>query len=102
MELLTSYSWPGNVRELKHLIERLCVMSPDPIIPYPLVAQQVSGSAAPSDWDHLPLEAAVEAFEKQMILQAIKKCDQTKNRAAKLLGIKTSTLYYKLEKYGLL
>ena len=35
-------------------------------------------------------------------VQAMKKADGVKNRAAKLLGISTSVLYYKLDKFGLL
>ena len=54
------------------------------------------------NFSNLPLEEAVKAFEKNLIMQAMKKSDGVKNRAAKLLGISTSVLYYKLEKYGLI
>ncbi len=50
----------------------------------------------------LPLEEAVFSFEKNLIVQAMKKADGVKNRAAKILGISTSVLYYKLDKFGLL
>jgi len=104
IELLRAYSWPGNIRELEHVIERLCVMSSGTAIDPDLIANQVTGGArrlsAPPEG--LPLDQAVEAFEKQLIAEAMKRANQNKSRAAKQLGIKTSTLYYKLEKFGLL
>jgi two-component system response regulator HydG len=44
----------------------------------------------------------MSSFEKNMIITAMKKSNGVKNQAAKMLGIKTSALYYKLEKYGLI
>lgn len=98
-----NYSWPGNIRELENLIERLLVISPDQQIDAGIVGAQL-GHAPISQQDsfsHLPLEEAVAAFEKNMIVHALKTCEGVKNQAAKMLGIKTSTLYYKLEKYDL-
>ncbi|MBX7150351.1 sigma-54 dependent transcriptional regulator [bacterium] len=104
MELLMNYSWPGNIRELENLVERLCVISTGKEIDPQLIAQHVSGNHKPfhAGLDNLPLEEAVEAFEKNLVLQALKKTNNVKNQAAKLLGIRTSTLYYKMEKFGLL
>lgn len=39
---------------------------------------------------------------KKLLMHAMQKAGGVKNQAARLLGIKTSTLYYKLEKFGLL
>lgn len=104
MNLLTQYFWPGNIRELQNLMERLWVISDSGEIDEAMIAQHLSGSTGrvAGKFDHLPLEQALEAFEKTMILQAMKKTGQVKNQAAKLLGIPASSLYYKLEKYGLL
>jgi DNA-binding NtrC family response regulator len=104
MELLTGYSWPGNIRELEHVIERMCIMSSGDVIETDLIARQVSGSSMPAalSLDGIPLDEAVEAFERRLIVEAMKKTGHNKNQAAKRLGIKTSTLYYKLEKFGLL
>ena len=104
MELLSNYSWPGNIRELQNLVERLCVISPHHQIDDMLIAQHLSGTHKShfSGFEHLPLEEALESFEKNLIVHALKKSDHVKNRAAKLLGIRTSSLYYKMEKYGLL
>ena len=101
-QLMLDYYWPGNIRELENLIERLFVISIGTEIESGIVAAHISGSLdTSSDYKNVPLENAVYAFEKNMIMQAMKKAQGVKNRAAKILGINTSTLYYKLEKFGL-
>jgi two-component system response regulator HydG len=103
MELLKNYHWPGNIRELENLLERLYVIASELQIETNLIAQHLTGITIPSmAFEQLPLESALFAFEKKLIMQAMKKADHVKNRAAKLLGIRTSALYYKLEKFGLL
>ena len=104
LNLLIEYSWPGNIRELENVLERLAVISPLPLIEPQLIAQQLGrgvGMSAVNQYENLPLDDAVNAFEKNLIIHALKKAQGVKNQAAKMLGIRTSTLYYKLEKYGL-
>ena len=103
LKLLFEYPWPGNIRELENLIERLCVISKDLEINSGLIAMHLTGNIQTgSNYDNLPLEDALFAFEKNLIVQAMKKADGVKNRAAKILGISTSVLYYKLDKFGLI
>ncbi len=103
MRLLVEYSWPGNIRELENLIERLVVISKGDKIESSLIARHLTGAGVINKgFENLPLEEAMFSFEKNLIVQAMKKADGVKNRAAKILGIKTSVLYYKLEKYGLM
>ncbi len=104
LKLLQDYSWPGNIRELENVLERLAVVSPTAEIDTNLIAQQLGNVTVPllDNYDHLPLDEAVNSFEKNLITHALKKTNGIKNRAAKLLGVGTSTLYYKMEKFGLL
>ena len=104
MKLLIDYPWPGNIRELENLIERLFVISKEDEISSELIASHLAGGLTNNynGFENLPLDKAVNAFEKKLIVQAMKKSGGVKNRAAKLLGINTSALYYKLEKYDLL
>ena len=103
MKLLINYSWPGNIRELENLIERLSVISEGKEIDPLLIGSHLSSNFTISNgYSNLPLDDAVCAFEKNLIIQAMKKSDGVKNRAAKMLGVSTSVLYYKLEKYGLI
>lgn len=103
MNLLQNYSWHGNVRELENVVERLNVVSRKDEIDTNLVAQflgePISGL---TNFENLPLMEAVDSFEKNLIVNALKKCNGVKNQAAKMLGVRTSALYYKLEKYGLM
>lgn len=104
LEILEGYSWPGNIRELENLFERLCVITNGTQIDTRLLAQHLveprKHSSAPKEL--LPLEESVSAFEKKLIEDALKKSGGVKNQAAKMLGIRTSSLYYKMEKLGLL
>ncbi len=103
LEMLMDYPWPGNIRELENLSERLFVISSDKVIDPSLIASHLSSSISfNSGYENLPLEEAVYAFEKNLIVNAMKKANGIKNRAAKILGISTSVLYYKLEKYRLI
>ena len=103
MQLLMNYSWPGNIRELENVVERLVVISTEAEIDAATVAQFLGGEFSPAaSLDSLPLDEALYAFEKNLIFDALQKANGVKNRAAKLLGIRTSALYYKLEKFGLL
>ncbi len=49
----------------------------------------------------IPLPDILEDLEKQLILKAYENARGVKTETARLLGIKTSALYYKLEKYGI-
>jgi two-component system response regulator HydG len=49
----------------------------------------------------ITLDNALEGIERAMIEDALEKSGGVKTKTAELLGIKTSALYYKLEKYGL-
>lgn len=103
LKLLIDYSWPGNIRELENLIERLSVISNENVISSELIARHLfSNAGTANSFENLPLEEALFNFEKSLIVQAMKKADGVKNRAAKILGINTSVLYYKLEKFGLM
>lgn len=103
LKFLCDYSWPGNIRELENLIERLTVISEGNVIDTELISRHLfSNVGSVNAFDILPLDEALFNFEKSLIVQAMKKSDGVKNRAAKMLGIGTSVLYYKLEKFGLM
>ncbi|HVO73896.1 MAG TPA: sigma-54 dependent transcriptional regulator, partial [Ignavibacteriaceae bacterium] len=103
LEMLMEYPWPGNIRELENLTERLFVISSGKVIDPSLIASHLSSSVSfNSGFENLPLEEALYSFEKNLIVTAMKKANGIKNRAAKILGISTSVLYYKLEKYRLI
>jgi two-component system response regulator AtoC len=104
-QLLLGYPWPGNVRELKNLMERLVVLTEGGIItPEDLpdgfhtirMAESVTAPTIPDEG--VCLNTLLEAFENRLLLQALDKADGVKNRAAKLLNIKRTTLVEKMKK----
>lgn len=107
MEKLLNYPWPGNIRELENAIERAIVLSEKAVIDaadLPIL-QSTGSDRLPNDIldrFRLDLNATLSAVEKQLIEKAMNETQGNKNQAAKLLGIGTSLLYYKLEKYKIL
>ena len=97
-----NYPWPGNVRELENAIERVLVLNESQTIDEGALSFLNSDSGteiAKTSWN---LEAGLADLERSLLEKAMNRCHGVKARAARLLGIKESALYYKLEKYGLL
>lgn len=103
LQLLRAYHWPGNIRELENILERAAVLAEsDCIMPRDLSITLAEAADAPFNIDDLDLNTLLAGVEKRAIEQAMAKANGVKTEAARLLGLKTSALYYKLEKYGLL
>jgi two-component system response regulator HydG len=107
MRALQRYPWPGNVRELENAIEQALVFAEgDQLTEADLPAflqapaAQKSAGALPVVQGDRSLTEILEDLERQLIQQAYEKARGVKTETARLLGIKTSALYYKLEKYG--
>ena len=104
---LKSYPWPGNVRELENIIERTMVLVDGEEIGYhdlPLAfdaAVEEGVAAEAADDGSLLLNEHLDELERDLIARALEEAHHVKTKAASLLGIKTSALYYKLDKYGL-
>lgn len=96
---LQRYAWPGNIRELENLLERMLIFFESGIIKADDI--YFDEEAEISDGGGGNLSEVLEDTEYRMIKNALDKSGGVKQRAARMLGIKTSTLYYKLEKYGL-
>lgn len=102
--LLARYDWPGNVREFENVIERAAVLCDGARIEagdLPFAQQQHADRQFQISDDDLDLNRALATLERQLIEKALQKSGGVKSAAARLLGIKTSALYYKLEKYGI-
>jgi two-component system response regulator HydG len=103
---LSTYGWPGNVRELENVIEQSLVFAErDRIDVGSLPAALRGGAGGAENTLALPagemnLTEILEDLERQLIQKAYDKTGGVKTETARLLGIKTSALYYKLEKYG--
>jgi len=105
VKLLKQYNWPGNVRELENVVEQALVLSENQVIQADDLPShlQISTTGQMADFmaEDLPLVQLLEKVERDMIEKAYQKARGVKTEAARLLGVKTSALYYKLEKYGI-
>jgi two-component system response regulator HydG len=105
MQELQKYYWPGNVRELENLIERavvLCESDEIGLNDLPILLGDPSRTTLQLFKEDLPLVEALEDLERQLIGRALEKAKGVKTEAARILGLKTSALYYKLEKYNMI
>ncbi len=106
MKALVDYSWPGNIRELENVIEQTMVLCDNTTITLEdlptFVTKEEDSPSFRSQLGERPLTEIIEDMERSLIKEAYEKSAKVKTETAKLLGIKTSALYYKLEKYGLL
>ena len=103
---LSSYRWPGNVRELENVMEQMLVLADGNSLTtedLPLFLKDRAGDEKrlliPEGRISLP--EILDDLERQLILKAFERSKGVKTETARQLGIKTSALYYKLEKYGI-
>ena len=101
LEQLTSHPWPGNVRELENSMQRaIVVASGDTIQMFQLnLPPSVSGggeSLGPSIT--IPIGLPMAEAEDRIIAAALNQCGGDKEKAAKLLGISSRTLYRRFSK----
>jgi DNA-binding NtrC family response regulator len=106
MKQLIEYSWPGNVRELQGLIERLTILKREGWMEENELPSQFGGPPEPLRKMVLPpggidYGEAVDAFESNLILQALETTGWNKNQAALLLQLKRTTLVEKIRAKGL-
>jgi len=101
VKALQEYRWPGNVRELENTVERAVLMCE-------------SEAIGPADLTLLDREHSInmtpqlavdllnlEQLEKTALLEALKRCNWIQKEAAKLLGVSSRVMNYKVHKHGI-
>lgn len=101
IDMLTSYHFPGNVRELENTIERAVLVCDGNVIhghhlPPTLQTAELTGTIT-----QVSLEQAVEAFEKDLIKDALKTTGGNRSKAARLLDTTERILSYKIKRYNI-
>jgi len=99
MDRLQAHTWPGNVRELQHAVERARIMGESTTLrPEDFL---LSGGNVSTE-EGLALDAYnLEEVEKQVIELALRKHRGNVSHAARELGLTRTSLYRRMEKYGL-
>ena len=98
MSELTSYAWPGNIRELQNFVERSVILSSGNVLQAPFASLKAATTTqAP---EAVTLEEA-ERNHIRKILEATRWVVSGPNGAAARLGIKRSTLYFRMQKLGI-
>ena len=129
VKIFHHYNWPGNLRELNNVIKRSTLLTSGEYVevaslPFeithferlnfepaePVVAEAPSvlsgGASADPAKKHIPLNdygmkhASIDA-EFELIVEALKKCNYNKSKAAQLLNIDRKTLYNKMREHGI-
>jgi DNA-binding NtrC family response regulator len=97
LALLMAHDWPGNVRELKNVLEEAIVLTRNTLIQTENLLPKLRDRSL--DWGE-PSEALSEV-EKTHIVNVLESCQWNKYLTAKRLKISRSTLYGKLQRYGI-
>lgn len=101
-QVLNHYDWPGNVRELENALERAAVMSPSDVLDAGSLPERVREAPQIQLVDEAPPpNPTMEVIERAYILWVLEAEGGNKTRAAEILGIDPSTLYRKLNRYGI-
>jgi DNA-binding NtrC family response regulator len=102
MEILVRYDWPGNVRELENALERAAVVTSADTIKADALPERVRSAPTPQLVSaNLPPNPSMEVIERAYIHWVLHAEGGNKTRAAEVLGIDPSTLYRKLNRYGI-
>lgn len=101
-EILKSYNWPGNIRELENVIEAAVHLTKGEQITLDSLPDYLQTQNAIYRFKNKKLKDIIKETEKWVLKQTLDRNNDDKVLAAKELGISKSTLYEKLNKYGLL
>jgi len=101
IDMLMAYHWPGNVRELENCMERAILVCEGGVIHAHHLPPTLQTAEASGTFLATPFEEAVQAFERDLIQDALKSARGNRARAARLLQTTERIFNYKLQKYGL-
>ncbi|MCK4237298.1 MAG: sigma-54-dependent Fis family transcriptional regulator, partial [Candidatus Krumholzibacteria bacterium] len=102
LEILINYDWPGNVRELENVIERAVILQEHAQVRVEDLPSRVRDHTR--ERRKLVMDKAqitLEELEKEYLISVLDKTNWQKKRASSILGINASTLYRKIQRYGL-
>lgn len=99
IELLKRHAWRGNVRELRNVVERSMIMAEGHTLQIHDLPVEFQHQGCLAEGEALPM--SLSAIEKQHIAKILHYTGGNKTETARLLGIGVTTLYRKIEEYGI-
>jgi Nif-specific regulatory protein len=99
MDMLMNYDWPGNVGQLRHTIERAVVRTIGPVIHHHHLPRDIQSSGDGTPAATLGLSEAVDAYEKELLHDALRQAGGVRSVAARLLMTSERVLSYRLRKH---
>jgi DNA-binding NtrC family response regulator len=103
LQVLVDYDWPGNVRELENIIERSVILQTGPVLDVadlPEVLTRKLPAGGRKLFEGGP-KVTLEELEKEYLVTVLNETGWQKKKASAILGINASTLYRKIQRYGL-
>ncbi|MCI5150877.1 MAG: sigma-54-dependent Fis family transcriptional regulator, partial [Candidatus Electrothrix sp. MAN1_4] len=101
IDLLIKYHWPGNVRELQNCMERAVLICDSNTISSVHLPPTLQSSDSVSTDSPLSLSGAVESFERELIIDALKHTNGNQTKAAARLETSLRIVNYKIHNYGI-
>ncbi|APH04015.1 sigma-54 interaction domain-containing protein [Bacillus weihaiensis] len=100
METFRHYHWQGNIRELENIIEAAIHLAKADVITLDAIPDYIKKKHVFSEQE-LSLKEMLNEAEKNIIKETLKKYDDDRKKVAKVLGISKSSMYEKIQKYGI-
>lgn len=100
-KLFYNYDWPGNLRELKNIVKRAVLLTNSATMGMDALPEEMVITVEQPVHPANDLKALQEMSEREMIIKTLKEVKYNKSKAAKLLNIDRTTLYYKISKYNI-
>ena len=95
--IFLAYPWPGNVREMMNAIEHALIVCEDEITRHDLPIDMLTGDTSTAADDSFDLKSV----ERNHIIKVLHHTHGNKTETARLLKIGLTTLYRKIEEYGI-
>lgn len=96
---LCAYHWPGNVRELEHVIERAVVLCKNSAISIENLPEAIISKKEDVAVVKIPIGLSLKEAEKEIIQKTLQMTRGSKKDAAKILGISTRKIEYKVKEW---
>ena len=104
INMLLAYHWPGNVRELENCIERAVLTATDDCIHgynLPPSLQMGKETAAEDQGKNASLEVMMRSYERELIVEALKRHDGNMSAAGRELGVSPRMMHYRISRLGI-